>query len=1508
MPAQEDVLRSLPAMHKVFAASSIALFVATLWMFKADYDDEWRNIQRLKYKLDAWLIDEEVSRLSDAEFSQRESQYAGAEEAAVQALSARQKDLESADAEVSRLDGEFQILSREVRFKRAERDKARADYDLGQRDGLPGPALRRLKELFQDAQAVVDELEGRLQKLEETFNAAKERSAQLTRERDQIAADRKKHRAELERLQAAKARVAPQDWGPAFKRWLMELPIIEGFNGHLRVNQLWLPDLTINYGGMRNVARFDRCTTCHVNIDRVEAGNVPTFPHDPNGISLKNAEEYLSGKKKRLRDDGTKVGFAHPFSTHPRPELYLTSASPHPMQTFGCTGCHDGCGSGTSFQNASHSPNSPDVAETWREKYGYHFTHFWEHPMHPERLSEAGCLRCHHSVIELGINPKYGASAPKLFRGYELIRQYGCFGCHEIVGQSAGKAIGPDLRLEPQTADEAARIAADPTALAGSMRKVGPSLRHFASKSNAGWAEYWIEEPKRFRPETRMPQFFHLSNQQDAQAKDLVPAEIAAMAAFLIARSEPIELEEWAPGYTPDPERGKKLFSQRGCLACHAHDDFTGIAADFGPNLTNIHEKVSSARWLYSWIRDPARHSPRTRMPNLFLEPETTNDVTIDPAADIAAYLLSKGSKNFQRLQTPVFLGAEFDKDFSAATAQRLGLGAPRGVRVVSVVPHGPASRARGGPEFSGQFEKRRGGRLQVDKPALVRDDVILAFAGESVNDPSTLTQRIAQSDPGRKVALRIWRFGREMNVEVVLERPVTVLARLYLSKALTPSKVEQLFAERKFPEEEAKRVKGSATAPDEIELVDRPIDEEALLQYVGRRSFSRYGCYGCHDIPGFEKARPIGTSLQDWGRKDPSKLSLEHIEEYLHHHGEPDGGSTAARAARAVDDGLHDRFSNEAQRATETSAAYFYGQLLQHGRGGFLWQKLRDPRSYDYKKVETKPYDERLRMPKFPFTESDIEAIATFVLGLVADPPVDKYLYRPKGAAKARIEGEQILAKFNCAGCHMLELPRVEYRANEAEFRLDLTEEQRARLATGEPVALSPSERWLNLRKSLEAAQDELRVYVPLLDAAALEKLQYSQLDGALKSLKDAAGTRSANPITIDQLFALDGRLWAQFTAAYSKKPDGTADISDALRQEFYRRFMALVDEMAFVPLEPTSFPEALDALLRMKPPRKGFARGPDTKGEVVVSFQGLINSEPNPDDDPVDREFGYDLWEVLQLGQKTLLPGERMLPKESLLVSRTNERKGQAFGPRGPLPNGEFAEWLVNASMGGDIDRGKARQMAPPVLYLEGQKVQTPWLYAFLKNPGRIRYTTVLRMPRFSLSDQEAEALANFFAAVDGAAYPYPHVPQREPDYLQQREQAHRGYLDDAWKLLTMPPPLGICAGCHSVGGREFVAGDPTKVTRGPNLEGAYDRLRPDWAELWIYNPKWITTYTAMPQNFPKNKQQFPELFEGDGQKQSLAARDALMNYLHMLERVGKAPPSSAAPLPAAAGGGNE
>jgi mono/diheme cytochrome c family protein len=100
----------------------------------------------------------------------------------------------------------------------------------------------------------------------------------------------------------------------------------------------------------------------------------------------------------------------------------------------------------------------------------------------------------------------------------------------------------------------------------------------------------------------------------------------------------------------------------------------------------------------------------------------------------------------------------------------------------------------------------------------------------------------------------------------------------------------------------------------------------------------------------------------------------------------------------------------------------YYKAQLGGGSRIGFIYQKLKEPRSYDHDKTLNKRFNERLRMPQFPFTAEDREAVTTFVLGLVAEPPREKYLYRGNPRAKAIADGKLVLEKFNCGGCHILE------------------------------------------------------------------------------------------------------------------------------------------------------------------------------------------------------------------------------------------------------------------------------------------------------------------------------------------------------------------------------------------------------------------------------------------------------------------------------------------------------
>ncbi|MFN9970589.1 MAG: hypothetical protein ACK58T_11880, partial [Phycisphaerae bacterium] len=105
------------------------------------------------------------------------------------------------------------------------------------------------------------------------------------------------------------------------------------------------------------------------------------------------------------------------------------------------------------------------------------------------------------------------------------------------------------------------------------------------------------------------------------------------------------------------------------------------------------------------------------------------------------------------------------------------------------------------------------------------------------------------------------------------------------------------------------------------------------------------------------------------------------------------------------------------------------------------------------------------------------------------------------------------------------------------------------------------------------------------------------------------------------------------------------------------------------------------------------------------------------------------------------------------------------------------------------------------------------------------------------------------------------------------------------------------------HSVGTRKFKVSDPAKDIQGPNLNVVQQRLRADWISLWLYKPTWITPYTSMPVNYPKNNTtQFPDLFNGDPDAQVIGTRDALLNYNLLMENVGPTIYNGPAPTTAA------
>src|SRR5262249_42828811 len=146
---------------------------------------------------------------------------------------------------------------------------------------------------------------------------------------------------------------------------------------------------------------------------------------------------------------------------------------------------------------------------------------------------------------------------------------------------------------------------------------------------------------------------------------------------------------------------------------------------------------------------------------------------------------------------------------------------------------------------------------------------------------------------------------------------------------------------------------KNAAVPLSEVDGYVAKLSRDEKLMFLGEKTISRLGCFGCHNIAGFENAKPIGTPLNGWGIKSPAKLDYAHILEYLD--------------AQPVGD----------QGNRDGTDRYYQEQLGEQTRAGFLYQKLHRPRSYDFKKTneDLRSWDERLRMPQFAWA-NDPKAI----------------------------------------------------------------------------------------------------------------------------------------------------------------------------------------------------------------------------------------------------------------------------------------------------------------------------------------------------------------------------------------------------------------------------------------------------------------------------------------------------------------------------------------------------
>jgi mono/diheme cytochrome c family protein len=137
-----------------------------------------------------------------------------------------------------------------------------------------------------------------------------------------------------------------------------------------------------------------------------------------------------------------------------------------------------------------------------------------------------------------------------------------------------------------------------------------------------------------------------------------------------------------------------------------------------------------------------------------------------------------------------------------------------------------------------------------------------------------------------------------------------------------------------------------------------------------------------------------------------------------------------------------------------------------------------------------------------------------------------------------------------------------------------------------------------------------------------------------------------------------------------------------------------------------------------------------------------------------------------------------------------------------------------------------GRGGDMAPDLTW-EGSSVQRKWLVSFLKNPNTLRPALIRRMPRFNMSDSEAETLADYIMTV----YQTPAFDQESATSTDVEHGRQLFYSKYA------------CQACHIV--------DPKndKGYIGPTLTQVGIRMTPAWIFHWLKNPQSLRPGTIEP-----------------------------------------------------------
>ncbi len=396
--------------------------------------------------------------------------------------------------------------------------------------------------------------------------------------------------------------------------------------------------------------------------------------------------------------------------------------------------------------------------------------------------------------------------------------------------------------------------------------------------------------------------------------------------------------EVWTPG-SEVLDTGRQLITKMGCYGCHqiGYAAFKDLPRT-GPSLLKVATKIEPG-WAAKWIETPRDFRPTTWMPHFFYQENVEGEL----------------NEARQRVEIEAIVDFLF------------------GLSEEAEYPAAPSGDAESGEEL---FFSLGCTGCHIRDAEATRDDFFDSLY--RLHGPNL-------TGLGSKVSGE-WLFAWLKNPKQY--RPDTAMPNLRLTDSEAGDLVAFLLQSRREdwegverhevdPEVRADLVLGYLRSGMTIEQSEARVAEMSALEqsvYLGEQSVAKYGCYGCHNVKGFEDTKPIGVELTEEASKPLHLFDFGHLHDLAHTH--------------------HD----------------------------WIRTKLTRPRVFDHGKELVLNYDELARMPQFAMSDREADAVLTNVLGFTKESVYE-------GAKAARGErgerlaaGRRVVTRFNCQGCHLVE------------------------------------------------------------------------------------------------------------------------------------------------------------------------------------------------------------------------------------------------------------------------------------------------------------------------------------------------------------------------------------------------------------------------------------------------------------------------------------------------------